>query len=346
MATSSSSSTKRERTPILEIKFVFGEGRKARWETVQKMFREKIDLLHGDHRSIVANLEQNTTLKCRLLAADEQPAGVMIYSTKLATIHGKDNAMEIPAFYTDDLDTQNGSQDLSTFLLQKALEQARELKATSICLKVDKRAIQAFRFFHQNHFEVIKERDRYSWVCCAVEIPRSSAVSKEIHSNSFHQKQSAYSSSSNANAHEAKKPRVDSSSSSKAPMPPEPRPVASAPVQIPQQMDECPIKLKYFNLIRNGSKTIEGRISSRPFTNWQTDTFVRFKNQAESVVCQVVKVIKYKTFADMLQKEGFRPCLPDVRDLKAAIQVYKDIPGYADKESKYGVLAIHIRVVQ
>ncbi len=312
MTSSAVTSSKRERAPELALKPVFGEGREGRWKAVQEMFKDRVNPLYAD---VVSSLEKDGSLKCRLLQSDDAAKGVIVYSTKLSTIHGKESAMEIPAFYTADLDSQEGPKELSSYLLNEALQQARELKASSVCLKVSKKAVSAFRFFEENQFTIIKNRDGYTWICRTLEVRKTAQ-------NGLRERIMP---PVNQSTSEPKKAKLD---------------------QVPEKMDECPIKRQYFDLIRRGKKTIEGRIATRPFTDWQVGTYVKFKNGDQRVTCQVTKVVKYDSFADMLTTEGFKPCLPDVQTLEKAIQIYRDIPGYADKERHHRVLAIHIKVVE
>jgi ASC-1-like (ASCH) protein len=111
------------------------------------------------------------------------------------------------------------------------------------------------------------------------------------------------------------------------------------------QIDECPIQRKYFDMIKNGRKTIEGRINSHPFTKWHENQEVRFKNGSDFVRCKIVRMTAYKTFEAMLNFEGYTSCIPDARSLKEAVDIYQKIPNYPSKEKQSGVLAIQIQVI-
>src|SRR5262249_38327732 len=109
--------------------------------------------------------------------------------------------------------------------------------------------------------------------------------------------------------------------------------------------DHCPVKMTYLKMILEGRKTIEGRINIPPFNNFKEGSLIRFFCHDTEAYCVVTKVVAYKSFAEMLEREGVKPCLPDVKSLKDAIEIYDKIPGYTDKAQKFGVVAIHIKLL-
>lgn len=105
---------------------------------------------------------------------------------------------------------------------------------------------------------------------------------------------------------------------------------------------------KYIHLIREGKKTVEGRVNSPFYKDIRKGSLIRLfyvGNPNDDVVCFVKNVNKYDTFEEMLKSEGISNCLPNETDLQKAISVYKGIPGYAEKGDKYGVLAFQVEVV-
>jgi ASC-1-like (ASCH) protein len=107
----------------------------------------------------------------------------------------------------------------------------------------------------------------------------------------------------------------------------------------------CPIMKKYLTYIQQGRKTVEGRINSGMFARLRVGETLVFMNQDLRVPCKITKINQYATFADMLRNDGVPACLPDVTDLNQAIDIYRKIPGYAQKEAQFGVLAIHIQKI-
>ncbi len=346
MATQSSPASaapKRHRDPVLELKPVFGEGRSARWEAVKKIFRERIVPLYGDQSDLLKTVEEKNGLRCRLLEEDESPVGVVIYSIELSRMFEREGCLEIKALYAHDQSSVDGPKHLTAFLLNEVLERGRELKARSLIIKVSKTA-QIFKFFQDNHFVSIRDRESFAWLCRNVEDKTPEKDEREPEKN----------------VEPAKRARTEARSPAYPPPPPTyygpnydnrsaepsgyPPLVSARKLAEKPRIDECPIMLKYFNMIRNGTKTIEVRTNNYPFTNWDVDTLIRFKNQNQFVLCKVTKIVRYTDFETMLQKEGVSPCLPDVYSVGEAVRIYRNIPRYAEKERQVGVLAIHIAV--
>lgn len=107
-------------------------------------------------------------------------------------------------------------------------------------------------------------------------------------------------------------------------------------------LHQVPLKNEYLQLIQQGLKTIEGRIRSGMFLKMKAGDSIRFFNQRAEVTCTIRRITTYETFAKMLQTEGVQKCLPNVATIQKAISIYDSIPGYKEKASHYGVLAIEI----
>jgi ASC-1-like (ASCH) protein len=93
----------------------------------------------------------------------------------------------------------------------------------------------------------------------------------------------------------------------------------------------------YFELIKSGKKTVEGRIYTPKFEKLaQGDHTVFVKNGTEEkLVCSVKALNIYKNFSSMLLAEGIENMLPGVATLSQAVQMYEDFPGYKDKVKQY-----------
>jgi ASC-1-like (ASCH) protein len=111
---------------------------------------------------------------------------------------------------------------------------------------------------------------------------------------------------------------------------------------------EATLKKIYVNMIKEGRKTIEGRINSGMFSNLREGQLVRFfymGYDSGEVVCKITKLKIYNSFEEMLTEEGHEPCLPDAPSLDAAISTYHKIPGYTERARNSGVVAIHLKKI-
>jgi ASC-1-like (ASCH) protein len=104
------------------------------------------------------------------------------------------------------------------------------------------------------------------------------------------------------------------------------------------------LKEPYFSQIREGLKTIEGRINSGQFKNLRAGETITFINGQREVRCKVEAKRIYKSFREMLTKEGVDKCLPDARNLEAGVNIYDRLPGFPERARQSGVVALQIKV--
>ena len=110
-----------------------------------------------------------------------------------------------------------------------------------------------------------------------------------------------------------------------------------------QQATSCPCRY-----IKQGVKTVEGRLNSglmRQIGQHDTIDFYGGRGAREEVRVQVMKVVPYSSFHDMLTAVGVEAVLPEYRDVGSAVKLFQSFPGYYHKEQMHGVLAIHIMQV-
>lgn len=98
----------------------------------------------------------------------------------------------------------------------------------------------------------------------------------------------------------------------------------------------------YFSQIENKIKTIEGRINSGQFKSLREGDTITFCNQGKLLPCLVKGKRIYRSFEEMLEKEGVKKCLPDARSLKEGVAIYDNLPGFKQRAIQHGVVAIEI----
>lgn len=101
----------------------------------------------------------------------------------------------------------------------------------------------------------------------------------------------------------------------------------------------------YFNAIKQGSKTVEGRLNSSKFHDLKPGMSIQFKcgSTDQIIMCTVASMHVYADFKDMLLHEGLENMLPGVTSLEKGVNLYKSFPGYRDGVKKFGALAIVIQ---
>lgn len=97
----------------------------------------------------------------------------------------------------------------------------------------------------------------------------------------------------------------------------------------------------YFTFVKNGQKTIEGRINKGEyrFLKIGDHIVVSNKEETDSVEIIVKDLHLYASFREMLEKENFKKVLPEAEDIDQGVEVYNIF--YTDEQQKeFGVVAI------
>ena len=103
----------------------------------------------------------------------------------------------------------------------------------------------------------------------------------------------------------------------------------------------------WFSLIYLGIKSVEGRLNKGQFKEMKVNDEIKWINEDfnyREVVTRIVSKQKYNTFQDYLKGEGLEKCLPAISSIDDGLSVY--FKYYTkDDESKYGVIAIRLEVI-
>ncbi len=109
---------------------------------------------------------------------------------------------------------------------------------------------------------------------------------------------------------------------------------------------EVHVSLPWYNLIKEGKKTVEGRPKRNTFAQMKVDQVVKFFNKElnESFCAKITRVTEHKTFEDMIRSNGIDNVLPGIRNIDEGVQVYMQ---YYNKEieSEFGVVGIHVTLI-
>ena len=95
----------------------------------------------------------------------------------------------------------------------------------------------------------------------------------------------------------------------------------------------------YFSFLKNGQKTIEGRLGKKKWLQLKKDENLIVN---KSLKLKIISITKYKSFEEMLIFEGIKNAIPDKKNLKDAVNVYRKFYSIED-EKKYGVVAVKVR---
>ncbi|MBP6911797.1 MAG: ASCH domain-containing protein [Candidatus Pacebacteria bacterium] len=96
----------------------------------------------------------------------------------------------------------------------------------------------------------------------------------------------------------------------------------------------------YLSFILNGQKTIEGRLNKGKFKDLKTGDVLLVGPEEKKFLIEMTTI--YKSFREMIEKEGIENVIPDKDNIYEAESVYY---GFYTKEQEkeFGVLAIKIK---
>jgi ASC-1-like (ASCH) protein len=111
---------------------------------------------------------------------------------------------------------------------------------------------------------------------------------------------------------------------------------------------EASLQEPWFSLIKNGTKTIEGRLSRGLYATFQVGEVIVWKNDSDSSALPfqtlIKRISKYDSFRQMLEQEGIEHVLPTVASIEEGVAVYRRF--YSEEQEKeHKVLAIEINVL-
>jgi len=105
----------------------------------------------------------------------------------------------------------------------------------------------------------------------------------------------------------------------------------------------------YLDWIRKGVKRAEGRVNSKHFSKLRVGDSIQFHNRREGILCRIDYLHTYKTFEEMVEREGAVQLTPQVRGsgfterqlIERSVRVYRGFPG-SDRVKRLGALAIGV----
>lgn len=100
------------------------------------------------------------------------------------------------------------------------------------------------------------------------------------------------------------------------------------------------VKPLYFEDIRLGSKTVEGRIADEKYRSVMIGDTLVFLTFGESLSMCVEEVRLFCSFESMLRYFGVSSCLPRASGLIEGINLYHAFGNYKDRALECGVIGI------
>jgi len=106
------------------------------------------------------------------------------------------------------------------------------------------------------------------------------------------------------------------------------------------------VSLPWYTLIKEGSKTVEGRPNRSTFAQMKIGDKIEFFNKElnENFMVEITNVSHHKTFEEMIKTNGIDNVLPGIRTIDEGVAVYMQ---YYTKsiEDEFGVVGIHVKLL-
>jgi ASC-1-like (ASCH) protein len=109
-------------------------------------------------------------------------------------------------------------------------------------------------------------------------------------------------------------------------------------------MQEVNVNKIWFDFIKSGLKTVEGRLNKGKFSNMKVGDIIKFVSGNDSVQVKIINITHYKSFESYLIMEGLKRTLPGIKNIKDGLNVYYSY-FTKEQEDEFNILAIDIKKI-
>lgn len=102
----------------------------------------------------------------------------------------------------------------------------------------------------------------------------------------------------------------------------------------------------YFTFVKNGEKTIEGRLAKGEYAKLAVGDHIYVQNnqETERVEVVVLRINRYPSFREMLQYEELSRVLPNATSIEQGIAIYRQFYTQS-QEQEFGIVAFEFERV-
>lgn len=118
-------------------------------------------------------------------------------------------------------------------------------------------------------------------------------------------------------------------------------------IEFIEEYKQMYVKDPWFTYIKEGRKTIEGRLNrGRAKRMKKNDKLVLINRKTKKrVKVSVMATRKYDSIKAMIEKEGLEKVLPETRTVEEGVAIYREFYP-EEKEKEFGVIAIEVKVME
>lgn len=323
---------------------------------ITDIFKNKLESVYGNQDFNLERFESGKSRTCKVLLKDGIPVGLIAYLTELQRADDLTASLEVRNLYVFNPE-ENVGRGYENKLFRRIQDIARKLSAQGIHVPTPKNDLFLTRFLTQKNFSTKDKGDKTLFYCrfperIVVEQTESSSSSSSSNSGKrarpaelqieetprkSHRRYEEQSAGDHQRERMQKKQSPVHESTNTE------RETSGSP-----KSHEITLREPYISQIRQGRKTIEGRINGGIVLQYKEGDTIRFfegRNPRNDVTCRITRITTFRSFREMLQASGFQKCLPEVRSLEEAVEIYDRIPGYAERASRSGVRALHVELI-
>jgi len=101
----------------------------------------------------------------------------------------------------------------------------------------------------------------------------------------------------------------------------------------------------YYSLVRKKEKTVEIRVYDEKRQKLQINDFIEFTKQDGNGPFKLkIENLVYSTnFEKSIRRSTLKKCMPNIKSVKEAVNIYHSFPNYKKNAKKYGVIAIYLK---
>lgn len=357
-----------------DLQFKFAEFSKCKSEIVE-IFHKKIESLYGDQAFNLEQFESGLSRRCEAMKKGKKILGIVAYMHKLQTISGDIHS----SFEVRNLllakDKYYG-KNYQTSLLQRIAKLAAEREAANVHFLVPPEDVKLVDLLKTKHFvqvgTKIISKDRKEaliFSCMIKQLKNQFDLDKPVEEEKKMKRKRNPDDDGSAlrDNQPQKKTCFESNSNNELPLELKKSIVTQPythslvnPSILPRiacerllnrnnaRHQELTLRKIYIHQIRDRRKDVEGRIwnNVQNYTAGDTIRFFYKANPSDDVRCRILKIDKYRSFAEMLETCGFARCIAEAQSLEEAKRIYDNIPGYQRRAAQHGVAAIHLEVIQ
>lgn len=101
----------------------------------------------------------------------------------------------------------------------------------------------------------------------------------------------------------------------------------------------------YYSLVKTNKKTVEIRVYDEKRQKLKIKDTIVFTKQDGSgkFKKKIINLVISKNFETSIRGATLKKCMPNIKSIKEAVNIYHSFPNYKENAKKFGVVAIYLK---